>query len=85
MSTRQIRKRVQKVEERGAAQRKGSSAVSVALAHAFTLEELRALKARVIGKPGAVLQDVLTPDEMAELSRKMAAAQQRPSCNGSVG
>jgi hypothetical protein len=83
MSTRQIRKRVEKVESL-AEHRNGISAVSLALAHALSFEELRALETKLIAKPGGVLADVLTADEMAELVTKLAAAQQRPSCHGTV-
>ena len=80
MSTRQIRKRVEKIEETSAAQRNGISPMAVALAQAFSPEELRALETKLIAKPGAVL----TAPEMAELVTKLEKARQRPSCGGAV-
>jgi len=64
MSTQQIRKRVEKIEETSAAQRNGVSPVVVALAEAFSPDELRAIERRWLAKPEAVAGEVLTPDEL---------------------
>ena len=64
MSTQQIRKRVEKIEETSAMQRNGVSPMVVALAEAFSPDELRAIERRWLAKPEAVAGEVLTPEEL---------------------
>jgi hypothetical protein len=72
MSMRQIRKRVEKMEKTNADYMK-HGALPKMLAEALSLEELNALEAKVRTLPGAMLGDVLTAHEVAQLSTTSAA------------